>query len=177
VYVSSCTASLLPLVAPHLSYINTTMADVGFRELADAAVLSRAANVSTAPLANTTASWTSAKGMLSIAKRVMTFPGRLVERLRLLDELLQEDPYEQAEAIAAASREGRVVDTPLRRPNAVMNRNAGGVHAGAGSTSRQMQAATMPGPWGFFVSGYAAGVIILVCAHLICLNQSLMVNV
>jgi hypothetical protein len=80
-----------------------------------------------------------------IAKRVLTFPSRLYARIRLIDELLQENAERQAESIAEQYR--------LAHPDAPLP--VRGRHL------------TMPGPWAFFMSGYAVAVIILVSALLV----------
>jgi hypothetical protein len=115
----------------------STMADVlAMADIHTAPVVNSGFNVSY--LTTNVYEWT---------KRFMTLPGRVMERIHLLEELLQEDPYQQAEAIATAAREGRT-DVPFRR------------------SAIRMSGTTLPGPWGFFVSGYAVVVVILVRDYL-----------
>jgi hypothetical protein len=107
-----------------------------------------AADIHSAPVVNSGFNGSYFYGIYDWTKRVVTLPSRVFERIHLLEELLQEDPHQQAESMAAAAREGRS-DVPFRRS---LNRASGA-------------AIPLPGPWGFFVSRYAVVVVILVSAY------------
>jgi hypothetical protein len=96
--------------------------------------------VISAPAVTPSAFANASMSALGIAKQVLSLPGRLYTRIRLIDDLLQQDAEVQAAAIAERYRLANPdVELPMR------NRHL-----------------TMPGPWAFFMSHYAIAVIMLV---------------
>lgn len=84
-------------------------------------------------------------GMFGVLKRVASLPSRFIARVRLIDELLEQNAERQAAEIAAALNGTDMSHAPrLNYPSWF-----------AGDRP-------MPGPWGFFTSWYVIGLALTV---------------
>jgi hypothetical protein len=87
-------------------------------------------------------------GALGLLRKIITLPSRFAARMRLVDELLEQDAERQAEALTAALNDPQ--NAELRRAHAL----------------QRVQYTPMPGPWGFFTSGYAVGLLVMVSVQI-----------
>lgn len=84
-------------------------------------------------------------GTLGVLKRIASLPSRFIERVRLIDELLEQSAERQAAELVASLNE-----TDLAHVRRL--RQAGRFYTDT----------PMPGPWGFFTSWYMVGLIVVV---------------
>lgn len=97
---------------------------------------------------NDTVSSVGSLSAFTLVKRFFTLPSRLAARVHLLEELLQEDPYVQAQAISSAYQ---------------ANNNGEDAPRYSGRTPK----VEFPNALGFFVSKYALSVVLMVSLNAI----------